>query len=146
MSVTVPLAALEDELAQRGRVAYLLTVSDDGRPHCVAVDVECRGDELVVRTGNTSARNASARPGVTLLAPPVAHVPEQPGGGDAEVRGGWGYSLIVDGDVVAGSDTEPTAAPVVTIRPTHAVLHRPASEPDGAPRHDCVPLYDGTPG
>lgn len=146
MSVTVPLAALQEELARREHVAYLLTVGDDGRPHCVAVHVDSRDDDLVVRTGNTSARNASARPRVTLLAAPVANVPERPGGGtDTEVPAGRGYSLIIDGDVVAGSAPGAPAAPVVTIRPTHAVLHRPANEPDGSPRHDCLPLYDGSP-
>ena len=95
--------------------AYLLTVRDDGRAHSVAVPVRWEGDELVVPVGNTTARNATARPLVALLWPP-----NDPGG----------YSLIVDADArVDGHE--------VTLQPTNAVLHRPA--PDGS-GNDCAPV------
>jgi hypothetical protein len=92
--------------------AYLLTVRDDGRAQSVAVPVRWAGDELVVPAGNTSSANATARPLVALLWPP----PE---------RGG--FSLIVDATVTA--TTEVGDAHEVKLRPTRAVLHRPATLP-----------------
>lgn len=141
MSVSVPLAELASALEQRAGTVYLLTVADSGRPHCVAVRLGWHGDELEVRTGSTSARNAQARPGVTLLAPPLP--PSQPAtdaDADADTSG---YSLIVDGDVTAISVAADGV--VVRIQPTHAVFHRPATGPDGAPAHDCVPVLDHAP-
>lgn len=150
MSVPVPLEELRAELDRRSRLVYLLTVGESGRPHCVAVGVGWAGDELEIRTGRSSARNAEARPGVTLLAPPqpvahqavepqpVAPQPPEPGEGASPLAG---YSLIVDGEAT-GIATTPGGGGVVHVRPTHAVFHRPAQGPDGSPAHDCVPVLD----
>ena len=89
---------------------YLLTVSDEERAHLVALRPTISGDGEDRRLrfdagGGRACRNAAARPAVTLVFPPV----EQ----------GDGYSLVVDGHAaVEGSHVE--------VRPTSAVLHRPA--------------------
>lgn len=156
MTVAVPLEELQAELDRRAAVVYLLTVADSGRPHCVAVRLGWRDGELEIRTGTTSARNADARPGVTLLAPPppgparaaaeeaaeeaeeAEEAAEEGASAGAETSG---YSLIVDGDVTAIT-MAPEGGVVVRVRPTHAVFHRPAQGPGGAPVHDCVPVFD----
>jgi hypothetical protein len=111
MSVSVELARVQDQVGKRGAGAFLLTVSEDGRPHVVAVKVGWAGAALVMSAGRSSVRNAGARPGVSLLWPPA----------DA-----GGYSLIVDGEAVA----EPNPAGdggQVTVAVSRAVLHRPSS-------------------
>jgi hypothetical protein len=124
VSVPVELERLHDEVLAFGPTPYLLTVTDDGRPHAVSATVSWEDDGLVAPAGRTSARNAAARPDVTLLWPPV-----EPGG----------YSLIVDG-TAAVEDVSDEARHIV-IRPAKAVLHRsaPAPEPGGC-AHDCVPV------
>jgi hypothetical protein len=122
MSVKVDLQALADTLADYG-FAYLLTVSDDRRPHAVAVQPVLHERALAVGTlGNRTLANLAGRPDVTLLFPP---------------REEGGYSLIVDGR----ASVDRGAAVVV---PTHAVLHRPADHgtgpTDGSCGSDCVPL------
>jgi hypothetical protein len=135
MSVRVPLGELRDELDGRANTGYLLTVGDDGRPHCVGVRLRWQGDELVMGSGTTSLRNARARRHVTLLSPPGP-----PGAGSSEP----GYALIVDGDVAATSPPDDDGGGTVRVRPTHAVLHRPAASADGGHGHDCVHLVDRT--
>jgi hypothetical protein len=90
----------------------------------VSATVTWDGDALVAPAGRTSARNAGARPDVTLLWAPV-----EPGG----------YSLIVDG--TASVEPVDDDHRHVVIRPAKAVLHRsaPAAEPGGC-EHDCVPV------
>ena len=118
MSIAVGLDELRAKIDEFTTDAYLLTVSDDGRAHSVAVPVRWDGDELVIDAGGTTRRNATARTLVALLWPP----PE---------RGG--FSLIVDADVVrVDDDTE-----VVVLAPTRAVLHRPAPSGGG---NDCAPV------
>ena len=121
MSIAVSLDRLREETNRFGATPYLLTVSDDARAHATAVTVEWQDDELVMSVGARSARNATARPEVSLLWPPF-----EPGG----------YSLISDGVVRVAGDTR------LAFAPTHAVLHRPAVGPP--PREgctaDCVPL------
>ena len=126
MSIPVPLERLRGAIEERGRQAYVLTVSDDGRPHAVHALVSWEGDVLVADIGQRSAANATARPAVSLLYP---------------VRGDADYSLIVDGNAAV------TAKPDghrLLVTPTKAVLHRSAPAPDpttsgcGA---DCVPLF-----
>ncbi len=120
MSIAVALDDLREQMAAFTTDAYFLTVRDDGRAHSVAVPVRWEGDELVVPAGTTTAKNAQARPLVALLWPP----PE---------RGG--YSLIVDADVVSTTSAEDGHE--VTLRPTRAVLHRPAPSGTG---NDCAPV------
>jgi hypothetical protein len=115
---------LRAALAERGRGAYLLTVSADARPHAVHLGVAWDGDVLTVDVGNRSAANAAAHPVVSLLFP---------------LRSADDYSLIVDG--VAAVDRE-TDFRRLRITPTKAVLHRPAAVPDptSSCSADCVPI------
>ena len=123
MSIPVALEQLRNEALRFTLAPYLLTVSDDARPHAVAVAVSWQSDGIAMEVGKRSARNASVRTQVSLLWPP-----NEPGG----------YSLIVDGTAsAAGGDGR------VTVTPTRAVLHRPAPAPDPAKSGcsaDCVPI------
>jgi len=125
MSIPVPLERLRAALEERGPRAYLLTVSDDGRPHAVHCPAGWEGDGVRVTVGRRSAANAAARPAVSLLYP---------------LRTDGDYSLIVDGTaVVEGEDR-------LRITPTRAVLHRAAAASDqtSACGADCVPLLPET--
>jgi hypothetical protein len=118
MSVIVDLDQLSKTLADFA-FAYLITVGDDYRAHTVAVDpVLAAGVFDVGPIGKTTRNNVGRHPDVTLLWPP-----RQPGG----------YSLIVDGCGTVGDDSG-----ALTIKPSRAVLHRPATAADAL--HDCVPI------
>jgi hypothetical protein len=107
---------------------YLLTVSDDLSPHCVAVVVSWIDDELVLETGNRTKANAAARPSVSLLWPPTV---------------ADGYCLIVDATVTATGGTG-QGDNTMSVRPIRAVLHRPAASGEADPSacgSDCVPLF-----
>ena len=118
MSIGVALERLAEEIERFGSTAYVLSVSNDLRPHAVAVDVRWDDDRLVAGVGKSTAANVSERPQISLLWPPF-----EPGG----------YSLIIDG--VAELDTEGR----LSFAPSKGVLHRPA--PQGASSSsDCVPL------
>ncbi len=122
MSIPVAIADLAAATAEYAW-AYVLTVRDDLRPHVVAVSPVWHGDQLEMSVGRGTARNAAARPTISLCYPPVTD---------------GGYSLIVDG--MASVDGETT----VRFTPSGAVLHRPA--PDGSPGstagcgNDCEPV------
>jgi hypothetical protein len=126
MSIPVSIEALAEAMTAHP-YAYLLTVSDDGRPHAVAVVPLLEGGALTMNVGHRSSANASARPdGVSVIWPPAE---------------AGGYSLIVDGHATAGLEA-------VTVIPTKAVLHRPAAPaagpaPEGSCGSDCVPLSAG---
>ncbi|MDY7100007.1 MAG: pyridoxamine 5'-phosphate oxidase family protein [Actinomycetota bacterium] len=129
MSIPVDLAQLRDEAAKRGTTAFLVTVTADARPHVVEVMIAWEGDVMVMSAGRTTVANAAERTTVTMLWPPTA-----PGE----------YSLIADGTATV----EPgDAGGTVTVRPSKAVLHRPATDDHPATRPgctaDCVPL-DGS--
>lgn len=112
MSVGVELDRLAEEVRRFGGSPYLLTVSDDGRPHATVVAVEWSDDALVAGVGRRSAANVAERPDVSLLWPPV----------DAE-----GFSLIVDGrGSVDGEE--------VTVRPERGILHRRRADGPGSDR------------
>ena len=81
MNVDV-LHRLREAVAERGPGAYVLTVSNDGRPHAVYVNVVWSDGRIVAEVGNTTAANAKARPEISLL---------------FSVRGADDYSLFVDG-------------------------------------------------
>ncbi|HEX5586536.1 MAG TPA: pyridoxamine 5'-phosphate oxidase family protein, partial [Acidimicrobiia bacterium] len=83
MSISVELAELRAAIADTDRAPYLVTVSDDGRAHTVAVAPQWDGDELAIAVGRHTAANARARPAVSLLWPPKDRA---------------GYSLIVDAE------------------------------------------------
>jgi hypothetical protein len=113
VSISVELDELRQQIEGFSGDAFFVTVSDDGRPHTVAVRPQWDGDELVVAAGRTSRSSAQARPLVALLWPPPA-----PGE----------YSLIVDATVAQ------VESDAVRLQPTRAVLHRPA--PGGG--NDCA--------
>jgi hypothetical protein len=122
MSVTVDLPNLKNTIS-RYRFAYLMTTNANNAPHAVAVAAVLRGDELIVSSiGRRSRENALARPAVSLLWPPESMSE---------------YSLIVDGQALVAEDS-------LRIKPTRAVLHRPAPSPEpSAPDAcgaDCVKL------
>jgi hypothetical protein len=124
MSVSVALAELREEIDRQGPVAYFLSVGPDGRPHSVQLSVGwAEPGHLVVHPGNSSAANAGTRPLVSLLWPPI-----EPGG----------YSLIVDGTVVAVSRAGDEGN-AVSVQPTKAVLHRPAASSEHG--SDCVRVF-----
>ena len=127
MSISVELAGLRDAIADTDRAPYLLTVADDGRPHSVAVSFEWRDDELAMPVGNRTLANARTRELVSLL-----WAPSDPGG----------YSLIVDATVTETRGTGQGDNELV-VRPTRAVLHRPAATTDATADGcgaDCVPV------
>jgi hypothetical protein len=125
MSVPVSLEKLRAEVARYGATPFLLSVSDDARPHSVSVAVAWDGDALVTNPGKRTRANVASRPLLSLLWAPI-----EPGG----------YALIVDAE---GSLRGEGDAARVLVRPTRAVLHRPATPEtvvkDGCSA-DCVPL------
>ena len=127
VSIAVDLGQLRATIDTLDRAPYLLTVSDDGRAHSVAVAWQWHDDEITCAVGNRTLANARGRPEVSLLWPP----------NDAD-----GYSLIVDASVTATSG-DGSGDNLVRLQPTRAVLHRPA--PEGATLApgcgaDCIPL------
>ena len=129
MSIPVALDELRAAIGKTDRSPFLLTVSDDGRPHSVAVDAKWRDDELELPVGDRSLANAGARPLVTLLWP---------------ARDVGGYTLIVDADVTATRGTG-EGDNLVRVRPTRAVLHRPAVGDTGSScGADCIPVPTST--
>ncbi len=109
VSIPVEVDELFDEI-ERWTFCYLLTVRDDQRVHLLALRpaVADVGGERRLRFevgGGSACTNATARPEVTLVFPPE-------GAHD-------GYSLVVDG-------TASVDGGVIDVRPTGAVLHRPA--------------------
>ena len=125
MSILVPLEGLRAAIAARGESAYLLTVGDDGRPHAVHVPVRWHEDALGADVGKRTAANASARPAAVSLLYPV-RTPDD-------------YTLLVDGTASVAQVGDEQR---VLVKPSKAVLHRPAAAPDPASAcgADCVPL------
>lgn len=121
MSHDVSLQQLAGTMARYGS-AYLLTVTDEGRAHAVAVKPTVVGGALLIgELGRRSRANAVARPALSLVWPPT-----EPGD----------YSLIVDGDASPSRNG-------VTVLPTRAVLHRPAPATGTSSSNcgsDCVPV------
>jgi hypothetical protein len=130
MSIPGPLGLLRAALVERGGTAYVLTVSDDGRPHAVHAPVCWVDDRLAADVGKRSAANAAARPAVSLLYP---------------VRMDGDYSLIVDGTAAVAPREDGYR---LLITPAAAVLHRPAaaSDPASPCAADCVPLLPASGG
>ena len=107
MSIPVALPELR-AATERFAFAYLLTVSDNGRAHVVAVMPEWASDDGTLSIGNLGRRtaaNTTARPGLSLLWPPASAAD---------------YTLIVDGDALVTDDG-------LIFTPTNAVLHHPAA-------------------
>ena len=115
MSAQVDLARLAEALSDYG-FAYLITVNDDYQVRAVEVDPTFSGGLLDVGPiGKHTRANVSRHRAATLVWPP-----RQPGG----------YSLIVDADAETGGGVTDS----LRLRPTRALLHRPA-EGRG---YDCV--------
>ncbi|MDO8364006.1 MAG: pyridoxamine 5'-phosphate oxidase family protein [Actinomycetota bacterium] len=104
MSIAVPLEELPAALAAYPW-GYLVTVGDDQRAHTLAVPTVWSDGGLQASVGRTTRANVLARPQLTMVFP-------HPSPGE--------YSLIVDGDARVGDDG------ALELRPTWAVLHRPA--------------------
>jgi len=113
VSVAVSLGALGGQVEQFGGWPYVVTVSEDGKPHAVSVEMAWDGSVFRGSGGRRTMANAAERSeAVTLLWPPF-----EPGG----------YSLIVDG-------TAAVTDGMLTLTPVTAVLHR-----TGPPREDSPP-------
>jgi hypothetical protein len=109
MSIEVSIDQLFDDIDRWG-FGYLVTVSADHRAHLLALQptVIGEGESRRLRfdaAGGRACRNAVDRPEVSMVFPPAD---------DSD-----GYSLVVDGR--AAIDDR-----FVDVRPTWAVLHRPA--------------------
>jgi hypothetical protein len=65
MSIPVAIEKLKDETSRFALAPYLLTVTDDARPHAVAVAATWEGGALAMDVGKRSAANAAARPEVS---------------------------------------------------------------------------------
>lgn len=131
MSVPVGLDELRATVSGFDRDPYLVTVDPDGRPRTVAVSVRWRADEFVMTPGARTRRNGTERPLVSLVWPPPA---------------ADGYTLIVDGHV-EGDDGAADSERLV-VRPTSAVLHRPATgtgDQRSGCEADCVPVLGSGP-
>ena len=127
MNVDV-LHRLGKAVAERGPGAYVLTVSNDGRPHAVYLNVAWSDGRLVTEVGNTTAANAKARPEISLLFP---------------VRTAGDYSFFVDGRATVESDH---GVHRLVVAPTRAVFHRdgPAPDPNSSCTADCMPVLGAT--
>lgn len=124
MSVKVELDEVRDQVAACRSHAYLLTVTGDGRPHAVALEVSWDGDVLVCAVGPRTAANADGAPEVSLLWP---------------LSGRDGFALFVNGATEvrpAGDGGRATVA----VKPTTAVLHKTPDGPADAP--GCVRVLD----
>jgi Pyridoxamine 5'-phosphate oxidase len=121
------LTRLAAAVKERAAGAYVMTVSADGRPHVTYAPVRWAGDRLAAEVGTQTARNAQAKPMMSLLFP-VRHADD--------------YSLIVDGSAAIDPDGQP-----LWLTPTRAVLHRPGAPADPASScgADCVPLFGAPP-
>jgi hypothetical protein len=105
VSIGVTIERLMDEVGQWG-FGYLLTVSDDSTTHLLALRPLVSGDVLRFDAGGGRAsRNAEVRPQVSIVFPPASH--------------SNGFSLVVNGEASVDGG-------FVDVRPTSAVLHRPA--------------------
>lgn len=120
MSVRVELDKVREQVAACRSCAYLLTVTDDGRPHAVSLEVEWQGDEIVGRPGSRTTANAERSPEVSLLWP---------------VSGRDGFSLIVDGQAEVRINGNSTT---VAVKPTGAVLHKTPEAAGDEP--GCIPI------
>ena len=108
VSIRVELDAVAEEVGRWG-FGYLITVSDDGRPHVLALVPTAIGDGSPLLRfdagGGRACRNAAARPDIAVVFPPAPHSD--------------GFSLVLDGSAtVDGSYVDVTV--------TSALLHRPA--------------------
>jgi hypothetical protein len=127
MSTPALLTQLEAAARERGPLAYVITVGEDGAPHVVQADVQVSGTLVLALVGKRTAANARSHGRVSLLFPP---------------RHDDDRSLIIDG-VAAVDATEDDRGFRLRLAPTRAVLHRPVPAPDPTSSpcgSDCVPI------
>lgn len=122
MSIPVKLDELKEQVAACGSYAFLLTVTEDGRPHAVSLVVDWDGDELVCAPGPRTVANAERSPEVSLLWP---------------VSGRDGFTLFVNGPAEVRVDGE---GKKVVVKPASAVLHKTPEGEAHAP--GCVRVLD----
>ena len=109
MSISVEPRDLASVAAQHGTTAFVLTVSDDGRPRVIHVAVDVDGVGVIrAVVGRGAAANARARPDVVVLWSPAAD----------------GFSLIADGTASLGGEPRPDTPLMIEV--FSAVRHRPA--------------------
>lgn len=108
MSIPVDLDRLGAALEDFG-AGYLLTASADGAVKAVTVEPRWADGILLTAASRGSATNLATNARATVIFPPL------------EAKG---YTLIVDGEAVATDEG-------ITVTPSGAVLHRPASHSDG---------------
>jgi hypothetical protein len=121
VSIKVELGELRQQVDACGSYAYLLTVTEDGRPHAVSLRVEWDGEELLGRPGPRTLANAERAPEVSLLWPD---------------SGREGFSLFVNGPAKVRVDGDES---LVAIKPATAVLHKTPEGESQAP--GCVPVF-----
>jgi len=121
LSIKVEIGELREAVAACGSYAFLLTVTEDGRPHAVSLHVEWDGDMLVARPGPRTLANAERSPEVSFLWPE---------------SGRAGFTLFVNGPAELRTDGD-TA--MVAVKPTTAVLHKTPEGEVQAP--GCVPVF-----
>jgi hypothetical protein len=103
VSIEVPLEELARAVAERGPLAYLVTVGDVG-PRVVSVSARVEPDGTVrVEAGRHTTANVVARPAVTLFWPVDAEHPKQ--------------TLLVDGAAMIDGGE-------LVVMPSSAMLHR----------------------
>jgi len=106
LSIPVELDKVREQVAACGPYAFLLTVTEDGRPHAVSLVVDWDGDELVCAPGSRTMANAERSAEVSLLWP---------------VSGRAGFTLFVNGRAEVRGDGE---ARKLAVKPGSAVLHK----------------------
>jgi hypothetical protein len=122
VSIKVELDELRDQVAACGSYAFLLTVTEDGRPHAVSLPVEWDdGDMLLCRPGPRTVANAERSPEVSLLWPD---------------SGRAGFTLFVNGPAEVRTDGDRAT---VAVKPATAVLHKTPEGESQAP--GCVPVF-----
>ncbi len=100
---------LAEVASRHGPSAYVLTVSDEGKPRIIHVPVVVTDGVISATVGRGAAANAVARPeAVTVLWPAADD----------------GFSLIADGRATVMGEPGPDTA--IEIAVTWAVRHRPA--------------------
>jgi hypothetical protein len=106
VSIAIPIPELGETMA-RYTWCYAVTVGEHGRAHVVAVTPRLDSGTITAQAGRSALTNATARPHVVLVFPPLAHDE---------------MSLIVDATFDPGDGD----SDVFSLRPTNATLHRPA--------------------
>jgi Pyridoxamine 5'-phosphate oxidase len=122
VSIPVELDEVREQVAAAGPYAFLLTVTEDGRPHAVSLVVDWEGDELVCAPGPRTMANAERGSEVSLLWP---------------VSSRAGFTLFVNGRAEIRPDGD---AKKVAVKPASAVLHK---TPEGEPQAPgCVRVLE----